>query len=329
MADQMRYDTLTPQLTPALFSLSQTGLTMSRAYTSTPSCTPSRSAILTGLSPWYHGMLGYGDIPPKWPFEMPSAMSALGYHTACVGKNHYYNPVVMPNSSSPPPSHGWHEEFLYDGLGDGMDAGETDGGEFDNYDAWFANVTGGKDPLATGKPLINWNSWRGAPYAYDEALHPTAWVGRTACKWLDDYARAGGPSAATPFFLKVSFHRPHSPYDPPARLLNETLASELPPVRVSNTWDAKFADERWCSPFKPHFSYPFLPFLYPFLPFSYPFLPLSYPVLPFSYPFLPFSYPLLHPFAGAARRTLLRGAATCPKRSSHSHGAHTAPASAS
>jgi hypothetical protein len=64
----------------------------------------------------------------------------------------------MPNASSPPPSHGWSEQHLYDGLGDGMDPGKADGGEFDDYDEYFANATGGKDPLATGKPHMDWNS---------------------------------------------------------------------------------------------------------------------------------------------------------------------------
>ena len=246
MADQMRFDALTPELTPVLSELARSsGLTLSRTYTSTPSCTPARSALLTGLSPWYHGMLGYGDVPPAWPFEMPREMGALGYQTASIGKNHYYNPKLMPNASSPPPSHGWDEQHLYDGLGSGMDPGAPDGGEFDDYDSWFANVTNGKDPLATGGATMDWYSWRGAPYVYDESLHPTAWVGRTAREWVNNYA-ASSPSK--PFFLKVSFHRPHSPYDPPARLFNATPASSLPPVRVSGTWDARFADTRWCGP---------------------------------------------------------------------------------
>ena len=59
---------------------------------------------------------------------------------------------------------------------------------------------------------------------YNESWHPTAWVGRSATTFLANYsARASGQ----PFFLKVSFHRPHSPYDPPQRLLDATPESQV------------------------------------------------------------------------------------------------------
>lgn len=112
---------------------------------------------------------------------------------------------------------------------------------------WFANQTGGEDPLATGKPLMDWNSWRGAPYVYDERLHPTAWTGATAVDFISNYN-----ASDTPFFLKVSFHRPHSPYDPPERLLNATPASALPPQHVGGNWDSVFrggeGDPPGCGP---------------------------------------------------------------------------------
>jgi arylsulfatase A-like enzyme len=36
-----------------------TGVRFDRHYTSTPSCTPARAALLTGRSPWRHGELGW------------------------------------------------------------------------------------------------------------------------------------------------------------------------------------------------------------------------------------------------------------------------------
>jgi len=57
-----------------------------------------------------------------------------------------------------------------------------------------------------------------------------------------------------PFFLKVSFHRPHSPYDPPARLLNAMPTQGIPPVSLATDgWDAPFRKcqalgrkDAWC-----------------------------------------------------------------------------------
>ena len=235
MADQLRADYVTPAFTPHLHALSTRGLTLRNAYTATPSCTPARSALLTGLSPWYNGMLGYGALPLAWPVEMPRAMAELGgFRTASIGKNHYL-PDNWPANVTPP-SHGWGQQFLYDGLGDGLGSEE-----FDTYDSWFRGESGGQDPLKSGG--LDWNSWRGAPYEYPEAWHPTAWVGRTAAAWLANY------SAAEPFFLKVSFHRPHSPYDPPARILNATGADQLPPLVAGGGWDGKYrGPNAWCGP---------------------------------------------------------------------------------
>ena len=49
--------------TPNLDRIAREGFRFSNAYTSTPSCTPARSALLTGMSPWHHGMLGYSRVP--------------------------------------------------------------------------------------------------------------------------------------------------------------------------------------------------------------------------------------------------------------------------
>jgi hypothetical protein len=125
----------------------------------------------------------------------------------------------MPNATTPPPTHGWPQQWLYDGLGDGETSQEVD-----TYDRWFAAVSGGQDPLATGKPDMDWNSWRGAPYVYEEDWHPTAWVGSTARTWLANYSASGSEK---PFFLKVS-----SSSRVCRELSNELLSHSRPSLRA-------------------------------------------------------------------------------------------------
>ena len=93
MADQLRFDALasvTPSLhTPNLDALAADGVRFLHAYSSTPTCTPARAALLTGRSPWGHGMLGYGAVAERYPFEYPRALVAAGYHLGVAGKDHY------------------------------------------------------------------------------------------------------------------------------------------------------------------------------------------------------------------------------------------------
>lgn len=223
MADQMRSDALSCAgnkaiRTPNLDRLASEGVRFANAFSSTPSCTPARAAILTGLSPWYHGMLGYGAIATRYPYELPRALSAGGYYTCSLGKDHFgWNSTT--NEGIP---HGYDETDLYDGLTE----------EVDNYDEWFMYVNPGVNPMATG---LEYNDYRGRPYALDEYYHPTAYVGRAAVKFLETYNKT------KPFFLKVSFHRPHSPYDPPKSWMDQYRPEDMPDPYIGGNWDSRYA----------------------------------------------------------------------------------------
>lgn len=104
------------------------------------------------------------------------------------------------------------------------------------------------DPLATG---LSWNDLRAKPYVYPTAMHPTAWVrpdelalmqhtqpltlaqtGENAVSFIESY------NDAHPLFMKVSFHRPHSPYDPPSEWLAKYKDVVVPPpVRAGTRHD--------------------------------------------------------------------------------------------
>ena len=99
LTDQFRYDAyssspaarqnnLTTPDTPSLDFIASRGATFSRAYASTPTCTPSRAAILTGRSPWDHGMLGYNmDVScSNYTTTLPQVLDSSGYRTSAIGK---------------------------------------------------------------------------------------------------------------------------------------------------------------------------------------------------------------------------------------------------
>ena len=235
MADQFRFDALssvTPTLhTPNLDALALDGVQFLRAYSSTPTCTPARAALLTGRSPWGHGMLGYGAIAQQYPFEYPRTLASAGYTLGVVGKDHFgYSNLTGALR------HAFNEINVYDGMK----------AEPDNYTTWFRSQHGTAPESCF--PTLDHNSWRGAANVCDEDLLPSPWIGRHAVEFLERHKDAG-LRGAPPFLLKVSFVRPHSPYDPPDRLLNLTHASEMPtPARSTDGWSERFRDPSNCIP---------------------------------------------------------------------------------
>ncbi len=216
MADQFRADCVGADgnrviRTPNLDRLAAEGARFDRAYTSTPSCTPARSAILTGLSPWHHGMLGMGRMAEHYPHEMPAMLHQAGYYTIGIGKQHFH-PQRNP--------HGYQRLIL-------DESGRELSVDFrSDYRSWFWSLAPTLDPDATG---LGWNDYRARAYALPEHLHPTRWTADVAVSFLKDY------HGKEPFFLMVSFERPHSPYDPPERFYRMYEDVEVPPA-VAGDW---------------------------------------------------------------------------------------------
>ena len=198
-------------------SIARDGVVFTHGYTAVPSCTPARSGLLTGLSPWHHGMLGYGRVAREYPHELPQMLREAGYYTFGIGKMHWF-----PQKSL----HGFHGTLV-----DESGRAETPGFVSD-YRDWFKLKAPGLDPDATG---IGWNEHRAGVYALRENFHPTYWMGQTAVEFIENY------NLDKPLLLKVSFARPHSPYDPPRRFLDMYRLEEMPEPYVGD-WAGAFAD---------------------------------------------------------------------------------------
>lgn len=209
IADQHRGDALgcagnKAIITPNLDRLASQGNLYTNAYSSTPSSTPARAGLLTGMSPWRHGMLGYGNVAEHYPCEMPQMLRDLGYMTMGIGKMHWRPQTAL---------HGFHTTIL--------DASNRRESQYfiSDYHRWFYTQSFGTNPDATG---LGWNDHAARAYALPERLHPTQWTGDVAIETIKNYA------SDAPLFLKVSFARPHSPYDPPQRVLSKYDGVEIP-----------------------------------------------------------------------------------------------------
>ena len=229
MTDEMRGDCLGaaghPDVkTPFLDTLAAQGIRFSRAYSTCPSCIAARAALHTGLSQEHHGRVGYRDgVPWDYPVTMAGELAKAGYATACAGKMHVY-PLRR--------SMGFHHIDLHDGYLHAHRKPNIPHHEHqmvaDDYLYWLKNEKGiACDITDTG---LECNSWVTRPWMYDEHLHPTNWATGRALDFLRRRDRD------QPFFLMLSYVRPHAPYDPPACYYDMYKNKALAPP-FSGDWD--------------------------------------------------------------------------------------------
>ncbi len=197
-------------ITPNLDRLAHEGVLFRRGYSSTPSCLPARSALLTGMSPWGHGILGYTSIPERFTVEMPRIFTEAGYRTHAIGKQHF-----TPQTNY----HGYQSVEL-------GEPNYSNSAHIPEYEQWFAAQTGGQSPYPGQR---SGNDQRGGiHYALDEKLHETRWTADRAIEFL----RA--TPVGTNWFLKVSFHRPHAPLNAPKRWYDRYAGVEIPPPEIGD-----------------------------------------------------------------------------------------------
>jgi arylsulfatase A-like enzyme len=75
--------------TPNLDRLAREGMTVRRAFAASPTCTPSRSAIYTGLMPMRNGAHSNATMIKEGVRTLPEYMKERGYRVVIAGKTHF------------------------------------------------------------------------------------------------------------------------------------------------------------------------------------------------------------------------------------------------
>jgi len=229
MPDTFRGDSLTcaghPAVqTPNLDRLAAMGVRFDNAYTSSPVCMPARSNCISGL---YCHNTGQWTNHGRFPAGTRTYMNVLkenGYHTAHIGKSHYY---VHSNRCSDKTPHLDEFRYILEEMGHD-DVLETTG-------PW---ATVGTDSILTdrwrekglldvfrddyvkrGKVGAFQATW---PSPLPEEEHMDTFVCRTAAEYLDAYDRA------EPFAVFVGIGGPHDPWDPPQAWADRFEAVDVP-----------------------------------------------------------------------------------------------------
>lgn len=191
--------------TPSLDSLAAEGVQLNRFYT-TPICSPTRAALMTGRDPMRLG-IAYGVIMP-WdnigvhPSEhfMPESFLAAGYQTAMVGKWHLGHAQMTYH----PNERGF--EHFYGHL-------HTQVGFYPP----FANV-GGKDFQENGVSI-------------DADGYETYLLAEEVSRFIKERDQS------KPFFMYMPFIAPHTPLDAPKELQEKykDIDTNLAPARSNQT----------------------------------------------------------------------------------------------
>jgi arylsulfatase B len=195
--------------TPSLDLLAEQGVQLNRFYT-TPICSPTRAALMTGRDPIRLGV-AYGVILP-WdntgvhPDEhfMPQSFQSAGYQTAMVGKWHLGHAQMTYH----PNNRGF--DHFYGHL-------HTEVGFYPP----FANQ-GGKDFQLNGVSI-------------DDDGYETYLLADEVSRYIRERDKN------RPFFMYMPFIAPHTPLDAPQELQDKykDIDTDLPPARSRQTDDTR------------------------------------------------------------------------------------------
>ncbi len=218
-SDQQHWNTLgclNPEIqTPNLDKMANEGTLYTRGYCPNPTCTPTRSTIITGKYPSQHGAYSLGTKLPESEPTVGDHFQQAGYRTALVGKAHFQqlqSTDEFPSLESYPilqdldfwrdfssNFYGFEHVELARNHADEAHVGQhyaiwMEENGLTNWRDYFRPPTGNNDLLHHKWPI-------------PEQFHYNTWIVERSCALLDQYK-----DNDEPFFLWSSFFDPHPPY---------------------------------------------------------------------------------------------------------------------
>ena len=178
---------------PNIRRLGASGVVFDRAYTASPVCSPSRTALLSGVSPWksgvYHnGLEMSGSRPLAEAISLPQLFQNAGYYTASYGKI----------------SHGWGTR-----------------------DAWNEFIPHKRDPVPPGAPLTpvgrGEQDW-GPTHLKEAEMGDTTYADAAIRQLQREHDR--------PFFLACGLFHPHMPWYVPRKYFDMFPLDEVTTPKI-------------------------------------------------------------------------------------------------
>ena len=217
-SDQQHFNTIgkfNPEIkTPNLDRLCDDGIYFDRAYTVNPTCTPTRSTIITGKYPSQHGAWTLGTKLPESVHVIGEDFKAAGYKSALVGKAHFHPLDSTDEYSSLESQHIMKDLDFWRGFNGpfyGFDhvelarnhAVEDHVGQ--HYAIWMEE-----------KGLKDWEDYFEPSYTkkhiwdLPEEYNYNTWIAERTNALIEDFA-----AKDEKFFMWASFFDPHPPYYAP------------------------------------------------------------------------------------------------------------------
>ncbi|MBD0825184.1 sulfatase [Aestuariibaculum marinum] len=193
--------------TPNLDKFSKESITFSKAYTAAPACNPSRSAVLTGLSPVVTGIYDNSDNFQNSEEAMaatliPEHFKNNGYITMWSGKLFH----SRPNRE--------RIQKMWDDM--------------DGHDGGYGPMP--KQPNVINKikspRMFDYESWNGPDSDFSDVKNTDLTIQRLQ----DEYE--------APFFMTLGLYRPHNPWTAPKRFFDMYPLEDLKmPTVLENDLD--------------------------------------------------------------------------------------------